>query len=108
MRNAVEAALKAAGGWAKKEAHVKAQIMYYMAENLQARRGEFVALLSAMLGQGAAERCEQEVDLSVQRLFYWAAYCDKFGGDVQVGVIGRVFLQVLLVGKKCICSCCTH
>lgn len=27
--------------------------------------------------------CLNEVDLSINRLFYWGAYADKFGGNVQ-------------------------
>jgi len=30
------------------------------------------------------EECRREVDLSIQRLFYWGAYADKYGGQVQV------------------------
>ena len=30
------------------------------------------------------EECKREVDLSIQRLFYWGAYADKYGGQVQV------------------------
>ena len=33
--------------------------------------------------------CVAEVDLSVQRLFHWGAYCDKYGGGVQVGVVNK-------------------
>ena len=36
-----------------------------------------------LLGK-ALEECKQEVDLSIQRLFYWGAYADKYGGVVQV------------------------
>ena len=30
------------------------------------------------------EDCRREVDISIQRLFYWGAYADKYGGQVQV------------------------
>ena len=30
------------------------------------------------------DECKREVDLSIQRLFYWGAYADKYGGQVQV------------------------
>ena len=30
------------------------------------------------------EECKREVDLSIQRLFYWGAYADKYGGQLQV------------------------
>ncbi|XP_066483410.1 aldehyde dehydrogenase family 16 member A1 [Tiliqua scincoides] len=82
IRNAVEAAHKAAPGWAKQTAHVRAQILYYLAENLELRQAEVASRLEALTG-GGKEAALQEVDLSVQRLFYWAAYSDKYGGAVQ-------------------------
>ncbi|XP_053118529.1 aldehyde dehydrogenase family 16 member A1 [Hemicordylus capensis] len=82
IRNAVEAAHKAAPGWAKQTAHVRSQILYYLAENLELRRTEVASRLEALTGAGGKVAL-REVDLSVQRLFYWAAYCDKYGGAVQ-------------------------
>ncbi|KAH0626529.1 hypothetical protein JD844_001568 [Phrynosoma platyrhinos] len=82
IRNAVEAAHKAAPGWAKQTAHARAQILYYLAENLEVRRAEIASQLKALTG-AQEEMALQEVDLSVQRLFYWAAYADKYGGVVQ-------------------------
>ncbi|XP_053546742.1 aldehyde dehydrogenase family 16 member A1 [Bombina bombina] len=82
VRNAVEAAHKAAPGWGKRAAHNRAQIVYYMAENLELRREEVAQRLSTLTGQ-SMEKALQEVDLSIQRLFYWGAYCDKYGGNVQ-------------------------
>lgn len=67
----------------KQAAHARAQILYYLAENLELRRAELASRLEALTGAGPQEAL-QEVDLSVQRLFYWAAYSDKFGGVVQV------------------------
>lgn len=69
--------------WAKQTAHARAQILYYLAENLELRRAEFALQLQALTG-AQKEVALQEVDLSVQRLFYWAAYSDKYGGAVQV------------------------
>merc|ERR1712118_55752 len=82
IRDAVEAAHKAAPGWGKRAAFNRAQICYYIAENLQMRRSEYAAKLQAMTG-GATAECETEVDLSIQRLFYWASWADKYGGTVQ-------------------------
>ncbi|CAL1546182.1 unnamed protein product [Lymnaea stagnalis] len=93
IRNAVEAAVKVTGSWGRKEGHGKAQIMYYIAENLQSRFSEYVGLLSAMTGQTESE-ATQEVDLSIQRLFYWAAYCDKYGGSVQESTFYGVTLKL--------------
>ena len=59
--------------------------MYYIAENLELRRGEVAQRIVAMMGR-SLDDCLKEVDLSIQRLFYWGAYADKYGGVVQVGV----------------------
>ncbi len=80
VRNAVEAARKAAPGWAKSTAHLRAQILYYTAENLAARQDELARRLDAMTGTGAGR---DEVDLAVERLFTYAAWADKYAGTVQ-------------------------
>mgnify|MGYP000591309377 CR=1 FL=1 len=78
IRNAVEAA-HAAKGWGKTTGHNRAQILYYIAENLSARADEFARRLSDMTGKpGAAE-----VEASIQRLFTYAAWADKFDGAVK-------------------------
>ncbi|HEV8579807.1 MAG TPA: aldehyde dehydrogenase family protein [Thermoanaerobaculia bacterium] len=82
IRNAVEAARKAAPGWAKATAHNKAQILYYIAENLAARREEMARRLDAMTGAGIAAG-HAEIDLSIDRLFAYAAWADKYAGTVQ-------------------------
>jgi len=70
IRNAVEAANKAAG-WSAVTGHNRAQVLYFLAENLNARAAEFAALVG-----------KAEVNLSIQRAFYWAAWADKFDGRV--------------------------
>ena len=81
IRDAVESAHKASG-WANKTGHLRAQILYYIAENLSARNDEFVSRLQAMTGVDA-KAAQAEVDASISRLFTYAAYADKFGGTVQ-------------------------
>ncbi|MBQ5946579.1 aldehyde dehydrogenase family protein [Massilia sp. ST3] len=76
IRNAVEAAHKAAG-WSKATAHNRAQVLYYIAENLAIRADEFAARIAAQTGSRNAER---EVQASIERLFTWAAWCDKYDG----------------------------
>ena len=71
--------------WGKRAAHNRAQIVYYMAENLELRRSEFSQRLCDMTGC-SQEEASKEVDIAIQRLFYWGAYADKYGGTVQVGV----------------------
>jgi aldehyde dehydrogenase (NAD+) len=73
-----EAAHAALGGWSKATGHARAQILYYIAENLAARSDEFARRLSSLTdGDGAAE-----VDACVQRLFTYAAWADKYDGLV--------------------------
>jgi aldehyde dehydrogenase (NAD+) len=79
IRNAVEAAAKASG-WSSATAHNRAQVLYYVAENLSARTAEFVARLTAM-GQ-AAKQARAEVEVSLARIFWYAAQADKYDGRV--------------------------
>ena len=76
IRNAVEAAHKASG-WAKATSHNRAQVLYYIAENLAIRADEFAARLTAMTG---AKDPMKEVQASIERLFYYAAWADKYDG----------------------------
>lgn len=77
IRNAVEAA-RAALGWATTSAHARAQILYFLAENLDYRRDEFAARITAQTGEDGAS----EVALSVERLFAFAGWADKYDGAV--------------------------
>ncbi len=81
IRNAVEAAHAAAKGWASSTGHLRAQILYYSAENLDARSAEFAARIAAMTGDSAASG-RREVDATVRRLFTYAAWADKWDGAV--------------------------
>src|SRR2546426_287875 len=78
IRNAVEAARKASG-WAKTTAHNRAQILFYMAENLSQRRDELTHRLSAAIGEAQASA---EVNSGIERIFSYAAWADKFDGAV--------------------------
>ncbi|MEM8560481.1 MAG: aldehyde dehydrogenase family protein, partial [Bacteroidota bacterium] len=81
IRDAVEAA-HAARGWADRSPHNRAQILFYVAENLSARSEEFAQRLQSMAGL-SKKAATREVEASVQRLFTYAAYADKFGGHLQ-------------------------
>jgi aldehyde dehydrogenase (NAD+) len=78
IRNAVEAAGKAES-WAKATAHNRAQVLYYTAENLAQRGDDVAARLAAVVGQ---KQAEAEVRLSIERIFSYAAWADKFEGSV--------------------------
>ena len=76
VRNAVEA-MNAAKGWSKTTGHLRAQILYYLGENLSARADEFAARIDGMMG---GRKGKAEVEASVDRLFTWAAWADKHDG----------------------------
>ena len=78
LRNAVQAA-QAARGWASSSGHARAQVLYYLAENLQSRADALAHALNDMTGRrdGMAE-----VDTSLERLFTYAAWADKYDGRV--------------------------
>jgi aldehyde dehydrogenase (NAD+) len=78
VRNAVEAA-QAAKGWSKTTGHTRAQILYFIAENLAARAPEFAATLNAMQGGTSGAK---EVAAAVQALFTYAAWADKYDGQI--------------------------
>ena len=78
IRNAVEAA-HAAKAWGRATAHTRAQILFYIAENLSARAPEFATRLRDLTGKDG----QAEVEASIQRLFTYAAWADKFDGAVK-------------------------
>ncbi len=80
IRNAVEAAAKAEA-WSKMTAHGRAQILYFIAENLSYRTAEFCQRLVTMTGV-SQDQAKREVDATIERLFYYAAWADKYDGAV--------------------------
>jgi aldehyde dehydrogenase (NAD+) len=92
IRNAVEAAHQAAG-WARTTAHNRAQILFYLGENLATRHAEFADRIRALTGARAAA-ADAEVDLSVQRLFAAAARADKWDGQVHATPFRNVTLAM--------------
>ncbi|NBB82187.1 MAG: aldehyde dehydrogenase family protein, partial [Alphaproteobacteria bacterium] len=103
IRNAVEAARKAAA-WAGTTGHARAQILYYVAENLAARGGEFAERLRAMTGAGK-KAAAAEVEAAVRRLFTWAAWADKHDGAVKPvpvrGVAVAMHEPIGVIGLAC-------
>src|SRR5579862_5846732 len=78
IRNAVEAARKA-GAWPKATAHNRAQVLYYVAENLSQRREDIARRLASAVGK---KQARAEVERSIERIFTYAAWADKFDGSV--------------------------
>lgn len=81
VRNAVEAAHAAGRKWADTSGHSRAQILYYIAENLGTRSEEFTERLAQGMGLGRQD-ARDEVEASIERLFTYAAWADKYDGAV--------------------------
>ena len=105
IRDAVEAAHKArTSGWAMRHGYNRSQILYFIAENLDARNAEFVKRIVEMTGR-TQKSAQAEVDAAVERLFTYAAWADKYGGSVQEttlrGITVAVNEPVGVIGIAC-------
>ena len=76
FREAVVAARSAFGDWGSRSALNRGQILYRIAEMLEGRKAQFIDELIKQ--DGTREQAEKEVDLSIDRLIYYAGWCDKF------------------------------
>ena len=92
IRNAVAAA-RGADGWSKSTAHNRAQILYYLGENLSARASQFAKRISVMTDVTQA-RARKEVEASISRLFSYGAWADKFEGRIHVPPLRGVALAM--------------
>jgi aldehyde dehydrogenase (NAD+) len=90
IRNAVEAARKA-HAWPKSTAHTRAQVLYYIGENLSQRESEIAGRLADVVG---AAQAKKEVRASVERIFSYAAWADKFDGAVHNPPFRNVTLAI--------------
>ncbi|NIZ61925.1 aldehyde dehydrogenase [Sedimentitalea sp. CY04] len=101
VRNAVEAAA-GAKGWSKTTGHLRAQILYYIGENLSARADEFAHRINIMAGKRTGAT---EVEAAIQRLFSAAAWADKYDGQVHNvpirGVAMAMKEPVGIIGALC-------
>ncbi len=79
IRNAVEAAIKASA-WTSTSAHNRAQVLYFIAENLEARADGFVDRLKQ--SGATSKQAKLEFDTSIARIFTYAAYADKYDGRI--------------------------
>jgi aldehyde dehydrogenase (NAD+) len=81
IRNAVEAASSAQARWSAATAHNRAQVLYFVAENLSARSAELAARIAVTTGVATAA-ASAEVARSIERLFLYAGLADKWDGRV--------------------------
>lgn len=76
FRNAVVAARGAFAGWSGRNAYNRSQILYRIAEILEGRKTQFI---DELVLQGSSKaNAEKEVTASIDRLVYYAGWCDKF------------------------------
>ncbi|WP_299878539.1 aldehyde dehydrogenase family protein [uncultured Sulfitobacter sp.] len=92
IRNAVEAA-RGAKSWGQKTAHNRAQILYYLGENLSGRADEFASRIREMTGASAA-KARAEVDSAIDRFFTYGAWADKWEGAVHLPPMQGVALAI--------------
>ncbi len=76
FRDAVSAARGAWSGWSGKSAFNRGQILYRMAEMLEGRKAQFMEEL--MLQDSSKNKADKEVNLAIDRLIYYAGWCDKY------------------------------
>ncbi len=92
IRDAVEAA-RNAEAWSLTTAHNRAQVLYYVAENLAARQEEFTRRIALLSGK-SARAAGKEFNLCIQRIFTWAAMADKYDGQVHATPFRNVTLAM--------------
>jgi len=80
IRNAVEAA-RAAEGWSRTTAYNRAQVLFFLAENLSVRADEFRRRIESLSGKDSAAAVA-ELDLCIRRIYTYAAMSDKYDGRV--------------------------
>ncbi len=76
FREAVVAARTAFGDWGSRAAFNRGQILYRIAEMLEGRKAQFIEELQKQSMSKAA--AEKDVELSIDRLIYYAGWCDKY------------------------------
>lgn len=91
IRNAVEAARKTEA-WGKATAHARAQVLFYLAENLSQRAAEISGRLAAVV---EGKQAEAEVQQGIERAFSYAAWADKFEGAVHDPPFRNITLAML-------------
>lgn len=77
IRNAVEAAAKGGGSWAERTAYNRGQILYRLAEMMEARSVELEAAIG-LTGSVSKSKAAKEVAVAIDRLVYYAGWTDKF------------------------------
>ena len=91
IRNAVEAA-HAATGWSAMTGHGRAQVLYFLAENMEARKRDFIDRVLQLSGN--ADKAKREVEASIARILQYAAWADKHDGAVRAPMANMLSLAL--------------
>ncbi len=76
FRDAVLAARGTVSSWSGRAAFNRSQILYRMAEMMEGRKAQF---MDELIQQDSTKiKAEKEVNLAIDRLIYYAGWCDKF------------------------------
>src|SRR3954454_21844757 len=75
LRNSVEAAAKAGPGWAKRTAYNRGQIIYRLAEMIEARVVDMADAIT--LGGASDADARKEISATIDRLIHYAGWADK-------------------------------
>jgi len=76
FRDAVVSARNAFKGWSARAAFNRGQILYRIAEMFEGRKAQFI---EELVKQDASKaQAQKEVTLSIDRLIYYAGWCDKY------------------------------
>ena len=76
LRNAVEAAAKTGPAWASRNAYNRGQILYRLAEMLEARASEMIEVL--LLSSSDRMAAILEVSVTIERIVHYAGWTDKY------------------------------
>lgn len=92
IRNAVEAA-HACTSWGAMTGHGRAQVLYFIAENLNIRAGEFAKRIVELTNVSLSQ-AQKEVEEAIERIYYYAAWADKYDGHVHFTIHKNVTLAM--------------
>lgn len=77
LRNAVEAAGKAGGGWAGRSAYNRGQILYRLGEMMEARAEELAQAIS-ITDEVPIASARRQVSIAIDRVIYYSGWTDKY------------------------------
>lgn len=101
IRNAVESARKSVA-WSKQSSHARAQVLYFVAENLSDQESVYLDLLKSVMSVSDAEA---ELKKAIERVFLYAAWADKLDGRVHRppihGLITALHEPLGVIGMVC-------